>query len=127
MRIEINGISVIGIEPSLPLLPPTCALLPSSSFQMLQTRLRAPHPTVIIIMTRHHRRSLNYFLPSCLHHLLVASSMPLLESRYSLAFFWSAYDCSIAVATTTNHISLSCLSHNSHNLSSSKIREIRSR
>jgi hypothetical protein len=35
--------------------------------------------------------------------------MSLLESCYSLAFFWSAYDCSIAVATT-NHISLSLAS-----------------
>jgi hypothetical protein len=51
-------------------------------------------------MTRH-QRSLNHiFLPSCLHHLLVASSIPLFENRYSLAYFWSVYDYSIAVATT---------------------------
>jgi hypothetical protein len=37
------------------------------------------------------------------HHLLVTSSMPLLESRYSLASFWSAHDYSIAVATTIVH------------------------
>jgi hypothetical protein len=79
--------------------PPACALLPSSSFQILQTRLRARHPTVII-MTRH-QRSLNHiFLPSCLHHLLVASSISLFENCYSLACFWSVYDYSIAVATT---------------------------
>jgi hypothetical protein len=78
---------------------PACALLPSYSFQMLQTRLRARHP-IVIIMTWHQRSLNHYVLPSCLHHLLVASSMPLFENHYSLACFWSAYDYSIAVATT---------------------------
>ncbi len=72
-----------------------CALFHTSSFQMLQTWLRTHHPT-LIIRTRHRRLD---HLTSCLHHLLIASSIALLESYYFLAFLWSAYDYSKAVDT----------------------------
>jgi hypothetical protein len=76
--------------------PAACALFHTSSFHMLQTWLRTHHPTLIIKKTRHRRLD---HLTSCLHHLLVASSIALLESRHSLAFLCSAYDYSKAVDT----------------------------
>jgi hypothetical protein len=77
-------------------LPGACAIFHTSSFQMLQTWLRTHHPILIIRKTRH--RILNH-LTSCLHHLLVASSIALLESHYFLAYLWNAYDYSKAVDT----------------------------
>ncbi len=78
-------------------LPAASALFHTSSFQMLQSWLRTHHPTLIIRKTRH--QTILDHLTYCLHHLLIASSIALLESHYSLAFFPSAYDCSKAVDT----------------------------
>lgn len=75
--------------------PAACVLFHTSSFQMLQTWLRTHHPT-LMIRTRHRRLD---HLTSCLHHLLIASAIALLESHNFLAYLWSAYDYSKAVDT----------------------------